>query len=195
MTRKEYLNKLSLINSAIVCGLSYNLDTGFEFTVLTSEGALTSSCDFAFWPCSEHKITPEIHELQKKIQKGDGISDEELIKIDFIKDICTYCNPIDGIGQINGDKLKTVLKGLCSELSKLKFHEDFFYSFVRLEDWAKDVLLFDTKEEMRTYFYEKYRHDVLPYINMNDSEIKEIYNLANEEGWDSLPVFSTNDNS
>lgn len=113
MTRDDYLKKLSSIDKAIVCGLTLTYDMGFEFTVLTSEGSYTDLGNFACWPCSEHKVTDALRDIQKRLQVGDNISDEDLLENEFFEDVCTYYNPIEGTWLVEGDKLKKNTK--CSK--------------------------------------------------------------------------------
>ena len=191
MTRDDYLKKLSSIENAIVCGLTLTYDMGFEFTVLTSEGAYTDLGNFACWPCSEHKVTDELRDIQKRLLAGNNISNEELLKNEFFEDVCTYYNPIEGTWLVEGDKLKNTLNALRAELARLKFKGDTFYSLVRLEDWSDDAFLFASKDELRRLFFNYYEDSIYPYADMEDSEVERAYNLANEAGWDAVPVFSS----
>lgn len=191
MTRVDYQNRLSNIDSAIVCGLTITYDTGFEFTVLTSEGAYTDLGNYACWPCSEYKVSDELRELQKKLLNGAIVSDEELLENDFFKDACTFYNPIEGTWLVEGEKLKNILKALRVELVKLDLLRDALYSYIRLEDGIDDVFLFATKDELRALFFEYYKESVFPYSKMEDLEVEDAYKMADEVGWDAIPVFSS----
>ncbi len=191
MTREDYQNRLSEIGSAIVCDLTLTYDMGFEFTVLTGTGAYTDSGNLACWPCSGHKVTDELRNLQERLRNGFHISDQELLENDFFKDACTFCNPMEGSRLIDGEKLGKTLCALRTELAGLDLPGDVFYSYVRLEDWEDDAFLFATKDELRKLFLEDYGDRVIPYSDMTDSEVEHAYRLAEEDGWDAVPVFSS----
>lgn len=185
------LRELSRINLCVP-ELIVTYDMGIQFCVITSEGVSDSIGNIGSWPNIKYKVNPEMLSLHEALSRGDEVTDDKMMKVPDIKSICSYSD-MTGCYDLGEDAQKECLALLRKELLNIQFTNEYYYVYAYIENWEKNIRLFDTIEELTEYFKQVWASDCRPYEEMDDDELECYYNQAKEAGWNHLPLFIDND--
>ena len=192
MKRKEQLEKLHLINLC-VANLTVTCDMGLEFTTMTSQGVSTQMGNIGQWPCFKVHIDDGVSDIIKRLGNGDNVGNEEILSTSFGKAMTTYSNYIENEYSFDESKANEIVDILKEKLSRLKCSGRDFYVYASTEDWNMILEVFATESELESYFVSIWGTIDEAYDTMDDDEISEWYDIAEENGWNNLPFHTIGD--
>lgn len=184
------LQKLGEIKG-LVTNLTVTYDMGMQFDVFTSIGVCSNLGNVGNWPCYKMPITPDLINLKKTLDEGKDVSVETILEVKVCKDLLTYTNVYtneswvvcDDVLDSGVDDLKTAILGLNTD-------NDAFYAYVNIEGWSDhEIKFFSEIEEMVVYCVQVFATGEYLYEEMDDDELQEAYNTAEENNWFGVPFF------
>ena len=99
----------------------------------------------------------------------------------------TYSNYIENEYSFDDSKANEIVDILKEKLSRLKCSGRDFYVYASTEDWNMILEVFATVSELESYFVSIWGTIDEAYDTMDDDEISEWYDIAEENGWNNLP--------
>lgn len=187
MNVKDKLERLQNIDGCVV-NITVTFDMGLQIDVLTNQGVLTNWGNYGQWPCFCFPVTDDVKKLQAQLREGKEISLEDLMASDFFKTLTTYHEFIQGDIELEQDKIKQIANTLKEELGNLRCTDNKFYAFAAPEDWNMDFKLFASLKDLETFFLNAMDEPDRLYTEMSEDEIIECYDIAEESGWEGLPL-------
>ena len=195
MTRSEIILALSKIN-LFVANITYTYDIGLMFDVLSSDGvASEQGYNFSQWPCLKLNISEKTKVLISRLNKGEEISDEDLLGNEIFREICTFHGYHESF--IVGDKvLEECLKLIREGCKHIDLTSEHFYAYVTLDEWNIQVHFFSDYKDLKSFFMEECSHlSCYTWDEMSDAELEEWYHVAEENNWEGLPYMEVYDNA
>lgn len=181
MTTKEKLKKLQSIK-VCVTNMVFTYDMGLQFDVMTKNGVTTHFGCFEQWPCFMIKMDEKTRKLLDDLRLGKDVTNEEMTATDFCRNLTSYHGD-----QLEGDKVEKILDAIRESLRNFQYAGDVFYAFVLPEDYYMIFKFFATKAEIEDYFVENYGSGDYLYTEMDEDEISQYYDCAEEYGWGGMP--------
>ena len=182
-TRQEKINKLKSLKLCIT-GLTATYDMGLEFSILTNEGAGQCLGEVGSWPINCISIDDNLKSLQDSILKNEDYPHSELLCHEWVKNLFTYSStPWSEEFLVEDDEL---LGQFIQEFKGLKLKDACFYAFARLENWHREIKLFDTYSELEDYLIFIWKENTSDYESMDDDSLDYYFGLAEDEEWANI---------
>ena len=186
MERQEQLERLHAIKLC-VANLTVTYDMGLEFTTMTSKGISTQMGNIGQWPCFEVHVDDKLSSIINTLRNGDDVENEEFLSTSFGKAMTTYSNYIENEYSFDDEKSNEIADILKEKLSQLKYIGDRFYVYASTEDWNMTFGVFATESELEDFFISIWGTNDEIYDAMDDDEVAEWSDVAEENEWHYLP--------
>lgn len=192
MERKKLLEKLHAIKLC-VANLTVTYDMGLEFTTMTSQGVSIQMGNIGQWPCFKVHVDDELDGIIKRLGDGNNVENKEILSTSFGKTMTTYSNYIENEYSFDDSKANEIVDVLKDKLSRLKCNGREFYAYASTEDWNMIFEVFATEDELEDFFLSVWGANDETYDAMDDDDISEWYDIAEENGWNNLPCHTIGD--
>lgn len=191
MNREELISKLSSIK-VCVANITYTYDVCLFFDVLSGEGVHSEQgYNIGQWPCFKLNIPEDTSHLISRLKRGEVMTVDELLENNTIRELCTYHSYANS-WLVEGDTLIKCISQVKEGLKEIEGIPNSLYAYVSLDDWNVCEAFFLTYKELQDYFLQKWNYDCKPWKDISDEELKEWYQIAEENGWEGIPYMEIN---
>lgn len=187
MNQKDKLERLQNIRGCVV-NVTVTFDMGLQIDILTSLGTLTNIGNYGQWPCFCFPMTDEVRMLQAQLQEGMDINIGDFMVSDLCKTLTTYHDFFQGDIELEQDKIRQIANTLKEEVGNLKCTGKKFYAFAAPEDRNMEFKLFASLKDLEIFFLDAMGGLDRLYTEMSEDEINACYDIAEENGWEGLPL-------
>lgn len=189
MTMKEKLEKLHTI-SVCIANIEVTCDMGMQFDVMTGNGVSTNIGNVGQWPCFGIYIDEATKQLVLDLKAGKPVSDEDMLKVEFCRQLTSYNNFINPVSLFEDEKTKRILDIIREKVVDVDIENEYFYAYASPEDWNMEFFFYSTQEELGECMVEHFGSDDWLYSDMNEEEINYWYKTAEENDWECIPYNS-----
>lgn len=189
MTREEKIKKLNSLK-LIVTNLTATYDMGLEFTILTGEGGDVNFGNIGNWPVARYRVTPALRSLHAKIKSGEQLQLKDLNRLAAFRGLFTYYpSPWSPAQKLDEDTTKEYIAMIHKEMSEMNLDGKFLYVFSSVEDWNRQLALFDDYSKLEDFIISEWGESVQSYESMDDDQLDYYFDCAEEEGWsNTMPI-------